>query len=60
MSLDRVKPKIIKLVVLVVSPLKQAAIRSKSKDWLARNQDSQINKFKNKTKKYDLSIYAIR
>jgi hypothetical protein len=36
---DRVKPKIIKLM-FGASPAKQAALKSKNKDWLALNKDN--------------------
>jgi hypothetical protein len=48
-SPDRVKPKTIKLV-FVASP--HAALRRKSKDWLARNQD-------NVSKWGDMSIHGL-
>ena len=38
-SPGRVKPKIMKLVFVGFSP-KHAALRSKNKDWLARNQNN--------------------
>jgi len=39
-SLDQVKPKTMKLVFNCCFSIKHAALRRKSKDWLAQNQDN--------------------